>query len=60
MIELVRDFVANRRRGAPIKHIIGSSKCLGLEGWQHGSMDEKGAEGVVDGTKHALSFAVPP
>ena len=57
MKELVRNFVANRR-GALIKHISGCSKCLGPEGRRHGSMDEKGADGVVDGVKHTLSFAI--
>ena len=58
MKELVRDFGDNRRRGALIKHISGYSKCLGPEGWRHGSMDEKGVDGVVDGAKHMLSFAI--
>jgi hypothetical protein len=58
MKELVWDFVANRRGGAPIKQISSCSKCLGPEGRRHGSMDEKGADGVVDGAKHTLCFAI--
>jgi len=54
MKELVWDFVANRSGWAPIKQIGGCCKCLGPKGRRHGSMDEKGADVVVDGTKHTL------
>ena len=46
------------RGGASIKRIRGCSKPLGPVGERHGSMDEEGADGVVDGAKHTLSFAI--
>jgi hypothetical protein len=58
MKELVWDSITSRRGGAPIKQISGCSMCLGLEGQRHGSMDEKGVDGVVDGAKHTLGFAI--
>jgi hypothetical protein len=57
MKEQVCNFAAYRG-GAPIKHISGGSEGLNPEGWQHGSMKEEGADGVIDGVKHMLSFAI--
>jgi hypothetical protein len=58
MKELVCDFVVNRIGGAPVKHISGCSKRLSPISQWHGSMEAEGADSVVDGVKHTLSFAI--
>jgi hypothetical protein len=50
--------VVNGGRGSPAEKVGSGGESLSPAGRKHGSLDKKGAYGVVDGAEHPFGFTI--